>query len=128
MAEKAKSFKSLPKILIIDDEPFNIIALSSLIEKIGYKVESEYTADKALVKLRESYAPSSTPFTHVITDFNMPGMSGLEFINKCKQVFKMQSTKYYVLTGGLSSNETDQINNSGASGIMYKPPTIDKLK
>ena len=56
ISDKMKSFRE-PKILIIDDEPFNIIALTSLIGKLKYKSESEYSAEKAVSRLKDSYSP-----------------------------------------------------------------------
>jgi CheY-like chemotaxis protein len=46
---------SCPNILIVDDEPFNIIALQGLLLQIGItKVEKAFNGEEALKKIKEN--------------------------------------------------------------------------
>jgi PAS domain S-box-containing protein len=86
-AETGKSDdRALPRgnerILLIDDEP-NITAVGKeMLEKLGYRVEAFNESAPALERFRN--APDA--FDVVITDYNMPHLSGLDVIRLLKTV------------------------------------------
>lgn len=57
----------------------------------------------------------------------MPGLDGIEFINKALEM-GLNDTLYYVLTGGTNAVEEKRIMDAGAQGILIKPLSKDKLK
>lgn len=61
-----------PRILIVDDEPFNLVLLAGLLEGEGYGVESAASGSEAL-RLVQAAPPDL-----VILDVMMPGMTGFE--------------------------------------------------
>ena len=67
------------KILIVDDVQFMVVSLKRLLERNGYEVATALSGTEALQRL-------STDFTIevVITDFVMPGMSGLELYQRAQ--------------------------------------------
>ena len=67
------------RILVVDDEPDMCHILELQLSRAGYKVESVLDAGSAYIKL------SSDLFDLVLTDLMMPGMDGMEFLEKVKQ-------------------------------------------
>ncbi|MDO8605879.1 MAG: chemotaxis protein CheW [Phaeospirillum sp.] len=63
-----------PRVLLVDDSPFFRNLLTPLLSVAGYEVISVESADKALI-LREQ----GNEFDAIISDIEMPGMSGFEF-------------------------------------------------
>ncbi|BAE49130.1 hybrid sensor histidine kinase/response regulator [Paramagnetospirillum magneticum] len=63
-----------PRVLLVDDSPFFRNLLTPLLSVAGYEVISVDGADKAL-QLRER----GDEFDAIISDIEMPGMSGFEF-------------------------------------------------
>jgi two-component system chemotaxis sensor kinase CheA len=63
-----------PRVLLVDDSPFFRNLLTPLLSVAGYEVISVDGADKALA-LRER----GDEFDAIISDIEMPGMSGFEF-------------------------------------------------
>ncbi|OAN52317.1 ATPase [Paramagnetospirillum marisnigri] len=63
-----------PRVLLVDDSPFFRNLLTPLLSVAGYEVISVEGADKALA-LRER----GDEFDAIISDIEMPGMSGFEF-------------------------------------------------
>lgn len=61
-----------PSILIVDDEPGSVAALSFMLEQSGYHLRHATTGEQAL-KLYEEEAPHL-----VILDIRLPGIDGLE--------------------------------------------------
>ena len=67
-----------PRILLIDDDPFQLTMQSQVLRGLGFEeVCTTGSAEAALVDLR------SNPGAHdiVFCDLNMPGMDGIEFLN-----------------------------------------------
>ncbi|HEY0713232.1 MAG TPA: response regulator, partial [Polyangia bacterium] len=67
-------------ILIVDDEANARTALAELLREEGYTVETAADGFKALGKLEE------TPPDLVLTDLKMPGMGGVELLEKVKGI------------------------------------------
>ena len=63
-----------PRVLLVDDSPFFRNLLTPLLSVAGYEVISVESVDKALA-LREQ----GNEFDAIISDIEMPGMSGFEF-------------------------------------------------
>ena len=85
MYSKMEKFPT--RILIVDDEEIIRDSLRQLLESCGYQVETSSNGDEALKKLSESY------FNLIMVDIMMPGMSGLEFIRRVRDIFPGQITK-----------------------------------
>ena len=50
----------------------------------------------------------------------MPGMSGLELV-KAASALNFTQTSIYILTGGCSNAEAEEIMEAGGSGVLTKP-------
>ena len=66
----------MPHILIVEDEPTTSWALAEGLSDDGYTIDTFRTAEEALVWLRGHRSDL------VITDFRLPGLSGLELAQK----------------------------------------------
>jgi DNA-binding NtrC family response regulator len=102
------------RILIVDDDPATLLALSEALRLNLHDivVETAATADTALTEL------SATPFDLVITDIRMPGMTGMQLLHKIRG--RMPDTAVIVMTGGDSTLRVEAL-RAGASGFCEKP-------
>lgn len=66
------------RILVVDDDPFVAEMLAVILDADGYMVETAENGEDALAK----FAAADTGL--VISDMNMPGMTGLELIGKIR--------------------------------------------
>jgi two-component system NtrC family response regulator len=67
-------------ILIIDDEKNYLVILEALLAPEGYEIITEDNALNALRLIRE------TDLDLIITDMKMPGMNGIELLEKSKKI------------------------------------------
>ncbi len=70
-------------ILIVDDEPAMRLALCATLEEEGYSVLSAASGEAAM-KICTARAEKD-PFSALITDMKMPGMSGIELVQHLKK-------------------------------------------
>lgn len=68
-------------ILLVDDELEILRSLGEILNRFGYKVIAKPEARAALSVVREG-----SQIDLVITDYRMPGMDGLEFLNALRLI------------------------------------------
>lgn len=71
-----------PRILIVDDDVSLRKILYRILENGGYDVISASSGAEALAIFRKS----SPPVDLLVTDYNMPGMNGLELARECSAI------------------------------------------
>ena len=70
--------KNKTRILVVDDDAMLCQLLIRWLEKEGYDCVSAYSGEEALERLQES------EFALMITDINMPGITGMELLGKIR--------------------------------------------
>lgn len=103
------------RILIVDDEEITRGLLRDVLERSGYVVAEAATAEEAIATLK------CDDVRMVITDWEMPGMGGLEL---CRAIRRREFDRYvYVilLTSRCSTAEAVEGMTAGADDFVAKP-------
>lgn len=109
-----KEMSDKPKIMYVDDEELNIMLFEANFEA-KYQVITAFDGSAALNVL------DSNPETKVIiSDMNMPGMNGLEFIKKAKE--KYPDKAYYILSGYDKTKEIEDALSSKLIVDYFRKP------
>jgi CheY-like chemotaxis protein len=104
------------RILIVDDEPHIIRALTLLFEKSGYNVCTAYNGPDGLAKLR------TRPPDIAIIDIMMPGMTGLELLQAWKEHMPaVAGPQFLVLTASCDDHITAAIEGFDNVQLVKKP-------
>jgi len=106
-------------ILVVDDEPNYLIVLSELLKDEGFEV---FTAADGLSGLR---IVEAVDLDIVVTDMQMPGMNGLELLNKVKE--KNPDLPIVVITAFAEVDKAVQAMQAGAFNYLAKPFSNDEL-
>ena len=108
-------------ILIIDDEPDILKTLASALRLERYRVATAPGGEAGLQLFREE------PFDLVITDMRMPGMDGIQVIQRVKAIDP--DAEAIVLTGYATlDNAVEALRHLGAFDYLKKPlENIDEL-
>jgi DNA-binding NtrC family response regulator len=106
-------------ILVIEDEPLLAKNIASYLAASGYDVRIASSAEQGLGEL-ESFKPDA-----ILLDFNLPGMNGLEAIERLRAADPRQ--KVVMMTGHASVDLAVQAMKAGAYDFLTKPVSLSKL-
>lgn len=112
--------KSAARILVVDDEENARIALTRLLSKEGFLVDSVANGFEALNYLRQQTV------NIIVTDINMPEMDGISFLRELNRNFPKMNVIMITAYGGVESYL--EAMNLGAFEYINKPVKIDELK
>jgi len=106
------------KILIVEDSPTMRRIVQNTLKRIGYSdtVEAE-DGVAALAKLSEEKVD------FIVTDWNMPEMNGLEFIQRVKANNEYSNIPILMVTTRSVENDVVEAIEAGASNYIIKPFT-----
>jgi DNA-binding NtrC family response regulator len=108
------------RILIVDDNREIRSILEEYLREEGYQAEGAGDGQEALEMHHE------TPFDLIITDLNMPGMTGIELIKEINKNDK--GTEFIIITGYASLDTAIEAVKAGAFDYIVKPFRIEELK
>jgi len=91
-AASEESHKSAKRVLVVDDDPLELSITAEMLEELGCDVRTARNGDDALTKIA-----SDQKIEIVITDINMPGMSGYDLVERVKQI--RADVKFILLSG-----------------------------
>jgi CheY-like chemotaxis protein len=114
--EKGSQFKAPKRVLVVDDDPCIQEMIQTILKKLaGWQV---ITADTGLEGLQK--VASEKPDA-IIVDFIMPGMDGLEFLHRLRQLPDGQSIPVVLLTGKIGLTQPHVTNSMDIVGALPKP-------
>lgn len=115
------------KILIVDDEQDVEVLFKQKFRKEvkndGLELEFAFSGEQAMEILQRSNPPS---VVYVFSDINMPGMTGLELLDKIKKRFPQISVSMISAYG--DSDNFNKAKRSGAKEFFTKPIDFEFLK
>jgi DNA-binding NtrC family response regulator len=115
-------YASHPRWMVVDDNPDVLLLMQTALEKLGVGEVKYFRAPRAaLAALRDDPAA----FQFVITDLEMPDMSGIELYCRLRQL--SPSLKVLLSTGSDILTETEAA-QKGFCGLLRKPFSIPTLK
>lgn len=111
--------RSLVRTLLVDDDPVVEEVLTSILEDEGYRVQSVRSAAGALALLARE------PFDVMLADVCMPGMSGLELLERARSMWP--DMPIIIITGHADMDMVRRALASGASDFVTKPCNVIEL-
>lgn len=68
------------RLLLVDDHPGGLAARTSVLGEVGFAITTAVSAESALEKYK------AEPFPLVVTDYKLPGMTGVDLIAAIRQM------------------------------------------
>ncbi|CAD8106231.1 unnamed protein product [Paramecium sonneborni] len=120
-----------PQILIVDDVPFNHIALLALLQAYGWKADSAYDGDSAIRKVKQKLHNTCCKiFRLIFMDIEMPGKNGFVVSSEISEILRneKQSTVIVMCSAYNGQENAKQAHESGMHEILSKPISLDSLQ
>jgi CheY-like chemotaxis protein len=107
------------KLLLVDDDALLRDMYATKFTEAGYTVAVAKHGAEAV-----SFLEEGQKFDVIVMDMVMPGMTGIELLDKIKQFSLAQDTKCIVLSNQGEQSDIDSATRSGADGYIIKAESI----
>ncbi|MDU8543385.1 MULTISPECIES: chemotaxis response regulator CheY [Pseudomonas syringae group] len=111
------------KILIVDDFSTMRRIIKNLLRDLGFTNTSE--ADDGLTALPML---QSGAFDFLVTDWNMPGMTGIDLLREVRKDDRLKSLPVLMVTAEAKREQIIEAAQAGVNGYVVKPFTAQALK
>ncbi len=112
-------------ILVVDDMAAMRKILKTLLAQLGYKnVDEAEDGKQALEKLRQN----PDKYGLVITDWNMPNMTGIELVQAIRSDEKLKHLPVLMVTAEAKKENVLMAIKAGVNNYIVKPFTAETLK
>ena len=110
-----------PAIVLADDQPTVLLILCRILAAVapGYELVAVGTGEDALT------AVAARPVPLLSTDYNMPGMNGVELMRRVKAI--TPATTIVLLTAYVTVELEQRGKAAGADYFVPKPFSVDQL-
>lgn len=110
-------------ILIVDDNPMNVIVVREMLKKAGYdQIVTASSANEMFQLLEASLTPpSSVTYDLILLDMMMPGIDGIEACRLIQQSERLRDIPVIMVTAVGDSLKLAEALDAGASDFVTKP-------
>jgi len=116
------SVQSSHRILIVDDEKGLRDFCKGILEAEGLRCDQAGNGDTALEMA------AATPYDLAMVDVNMPGMSGIEVLQRLRRSPPCPHLKIVMFSGATSPDEMAEMLLAGADDYLTKPFSVVQLQ
>lgn len=114
-------------ILVVDDSINIRQIICENLRRLGFsKMETASDANEGFGKL-VSFSKTPTPFTLVLSDLNMPGPSGIDFLKQVRETDKFKTLPFILITTESEKQAVIQAAMAGVSAYIVKPFNLETL-
>ena len=111
------------KFLVVDDFSTMRRIIKNLLHDLGYSNVTEADDGKTALPMLQAGS-----FDFLITDWNMPGMPGLDLIKAVRADARLAKMPVLMLTAEAKRDQIIEAAQAGVNGYVIKPFTAETLK
>lgn len=108
--------------LVIDDSRAMRLVLNRMLVELGCEVEEAANGREALDRLGDGFAPE-----FMLVDWNMPEMSGIEFVEAVRQPPYSSTSRLVMVTTETEVAQVMRALEAGADEYVMKPFTKESI-
>ncbi|MCW5672013.1 MAG: PAS domain-containing protein [Hydrogenophaga sp.] len=109
-------------VIYIDDYEALVFLVGRLLRKQGYRASTFESGETAIAWLREN---PDDPVDLIVTDQNMPGLSGVEVAREARQL--RPGLRVAIVSGHVNDKLIAEATGAGVSDVMGKQDSMDAL-
>lgn len=111
------------KILIVDDFSTMRRIIKNLLRDLGFTNTQEADDGQTALPMLKT-----GDFDFLVTDWNMPGMSGIDLLKEVRADSKLSSLPVLMVTAEAKRDQIIEAAQAGVNGYVVKPFTAQVLK
>ena len=108
-------------ILLVDDDPRNVYALSQSLQKRGFNISVAFSGQEALEQIKRHQ------FDLILMDVMMPEMDGMECTRRIREHLQLTSVPILAVTAKAMKGDREKCIAAGFNDYITKPVQMDKL-
>jgi len=116
------------KFLVVDDFATMRKIIKKVLNELGYTNVEEADDGKNALPMLQAAATSGQPFGFVISDWNMPGMTGIDLLKACKADANLKNLPFMLVTAESEQKHILEAAKAGVSDYVVKPFNAATLK
>lgn len=109
------------KTIVIDDMMTMRKIISKMLKQIGFTNVSEADDGATAWPMIQQAAESGEPFEFIVSDWNMPKMSGLDLLIKIRATEGIKDTPFLMVTAEAEQSNVVKVVQAGVSNFVVKP-------
>ena len=119
-----------PVILLIEDNPGDVLLIKEALQEIGSSVSLQSVRDGeaalAFLQCDEPHGDVPSP-TLVLLDLNLPRMNGLEVLRRIRDDKRLHALPVIILTTSEAPEDVERAYALQANAYITKPANLDAL-
>ncbi|MCK5883341.1 MAG: response regulator [Bacteriovoracaceae bacterium] len=116
------------KILVVDDMATMRKIIKNMLSQVGFTKITEADDGATAWPLLEQARESGEPYEFVVSDWNMPQMSGLDLLKKVRATEEMAALPFLMITAESEQGNVVIAVKAGVSNFIVKPFSAQVLK
>lgn len=121
-------FRPDMKTIVIDDMMTMRKIITKMLKSIGFTNVQEADDGATAWPMIEAAQNAGEPFEFIVSDWNMPKMSGLDLLIKIRATEEIKDTPFLMVTAEAEQSNVVKVVQAGVSNFVVKPFKPDTLK
>ena len=111
------------RILVVEDVLTTRLFMKKALKKMGYTdIVLADDGDSALIELKRG------KFDLVLCDWNMPNISGLDFLQQMRKIRHLRFTPFLLVTSEMDKDKVKEAMRAGVDQYIVKPIDVVSLE
>ena len=120
--------KSDLKILVVDDMGTMRKIIKKMLVQLGFNNIHEAQDGSEAWPMIKSHLADGVPFEFVISDWNMPGMTGIDLLKNVRATDEIHGLPFLMVTAEAEQSNVVTAVQSGVNNYVVKPFSAQTLK
>ena len=117
-------FDTKTKVLVVDDMSTMRKIVGKILKEIGF---TDITEAADGIQAWEAVNSASSPFGLIISDWNMPNCTGIDFLKRLRADPRFKKTPFVLVTAESEGHQVAEAVKSGVDQYVVKPFNKDAL-